>query len=610
MKGTVKNSQDAGLTGVSILVRTADGTFGGVSGRKGQYEVEFTAADTATVSFSHIGYQTYTFMTPAADDINHDVILVDKSLTLGEVEVTAENISVKDDHVSYLPTRKQVNGANNGVMLLFNMMLPQLDVSPMDNSVKTVDNSSLAIFVDGRQADAGELSRLRPKDIARFEYFDVPTGIYASANTDHAINIVTKKYRSGGYVDLRSFTQTLYPNGSYTMQSSFDRDDVNLLAMAGSSYYHANQNGYYQEATYKLNPVFTKYTYYDKAKLKSLSDYGLLRSTIRGKRSYFLAQAALSWNEHPEMTTVSSVSYTGNVYPAAKTATTTCYRSLSPSFYLYHQIKFDENNTVDWSANYSFSKNKSRNNYVEGSFDPIINNADEKYHTLGAVMNYNVTFANGGTLGLNISNYFNKSSSEYSGTSPSMQDMSVNEFLVHLGYRHRFGEKFSLGVRVGVDVSTSKINGRQRVTRYYGRPGIDGSYKIDNTSSLSFRAYMGSYVPSLSTKNEAEVRLSRYEVRRGNPDLKDGKPITSGISYSKYWKKFSLSAYVDYNATLDNTVAYYTVEDNTLINTYLTSGTYNNVLVGASGVFRLFDNSLQLRLTAGFRHTTYPASMT
>lgn len=39
VSGTVKDAQDKGLAGVSILVRTVEGTFGGVSGRNGEYEV-------------------------------------------------------------------------------------------------------------------------------------------------------------------------------------------------------------------------------------------------------------------------------------------------------------------------------------------------------------------------------------------------------------------------------------------------------------------------------------------------------------------------------------------------------------------------------------------
>ena len=250
VSGTVKDAQDKGLVGVNIIVKSSEGTFGGVSGRNGEYEVSFIAADTVAVSYSYVGFQTYTFSVIANGNIKRDVILTDKSLTLGEVEVTASNINMKGDHVTYMPTKKQVNGANNGVSLLFNMMIPQLNVSPMKGSVGAVDNSKLGIFIDERLADANELARLRPKDIARVEYYDIPTGVFARSGIDRALNIVTKKYTSGGYVDVRTNTQVTYLQGNYSVQASLDKGNVNMLVMAGSNvsktdYAGTSQNEYF-----------------------------------------------------------------------------------------------------------------------------------------------------------------------------------------------------------------------------------------------------------------------------------------------------------------------------------------------------------------------------
>ena len=267
VSGTVKDAQDKGLAGVSILVRTADGTFGGVSGRNGEYEVNFTAADTVAVSYSYVGHQTYAFSTIAAEDIKRDVVLTDKSHTLGEVEVTASNINMKGDHVTYMPTKKQVNGANNGVSLLFNMMIPQLKVSPMENSVATSDQTSLGIFIDERQADANELARLRPKDIARVEYYEMPTGVFARSGIDRALNIVTKKYTSGGYVDVRTNTKVIYPQGNYSVQASLDKGNVNMLVMAGSNVAKNDNTGSTTKNDYMFDTPFTKYMYYPLAEL-------------------------------------------------------------------------------------------------------------------------------------------------------------------------------------------------------------------------------------------------------------------------------------------------------------------------------------------------------
>lgn len=602
MSGTVKDAQDKGLAGVSILVRTAGGTFGGVSGRNGEYEVNFTAADTVAVSYSYVGYQTYTFSTIAAEDIKRDVVLTDKSHTLDEVEVTASNINMKGDHVTYMPTKKQVNGANNGVLLLFNMMIPQLKVSPMENSVATSDQTSLGIFIDERQADANELARLRPKDIARVEYYEMPTGVFARSGIDRALNIVTKKYTSGGYVDVRTNTKVIYPQGDYSVQASFDKGNVNMLVMAGSNVSKTDYAGTSQNEYFKFDTPFVKYSYIDDNETKNLSDYGLLRATVRGKRSYFLAQAMLAWNETPDNTDVRSVSYSDNFYPAAKSFTSSYSNGLTPSLLLSHQIRFNKKDMLNWNLSYSYSRNKNRSRYEEGDFEPIINNAKDRYHSLMAGLNYLHAFGNGGQLNFELANFLNNSNSVYSGTSPSEQEMLTNEFLLISSYTHRFGKKFSLMLRFGIDVNTYKVNGMETVTKLYTRPGLNANYKIDGTSSLTLTAYAGSFTPSLSLMNEAEQRVSEYEIKRGNPNLLAGKPITSVLSYSKYWNKFSLAAYAMYNGTIDNYVNLFTIEGSNMVNTHINGGNFHSYVVGVNGVLRLLSNSLQLRLSPTFSH--------
>ena len=602
VSGTVKDAQDKGLVGVNIIVKSSEGTFGGVSGRNGEYEVSFIAADTVAVSYSYVGFQTYTFSVIANGNIKRDVILTDKSLTLGEVEVTASNINMKGDHVTYMPTKKQVNGANNGVMLLFNMMIPQLKVSPMENSVATSDQTSLGIFIDERQADANELARLRPKDIARVEYYEMPTGVFARSGIDRALNIVTKKYTSGGYVDVRTNTQVTYLQGNYSVQASFDKGNVNTLVMAGSNVAKNDNTGSTTKNDYMFDTPFTKYMYYDFNETKNLSDYGLLRATVRGKRSYFLVQAMLAWNETPDNTAIKSVSYSDNFYPAAKSFTSSYSNGLTPSLLLSHQIRFNKKDMLNWNLSYSYSRNKNRSRYEEGDFAPIINNAKDRYHSLVAALNYLHAFGNGGQLNFELANFLNNSNSVYSGTSPSQQEMLTNEFLLISSYTHRFGKKFSLMLRFGIDVNTYKVNGMETVTKLYTRPGLNANYKIDGTSSLTLTAYAGSFTPSLSLMNEAEQRVSEYEIKRGNPNLLAGKPITGILSYSKYWNKFSLVAYAMYNSTIDNYVNLFTIEGSNMVNTHINGGNFHSYVVGVNGVLRLLSNSLQLRLSPTFSH--------
>lgn len=401
---------------------------------------------------------------------------------------------------------------------------------------------------------------------------------------------------------MRTNTQVTYLQGNYSVQASFDKGNVNMLAMAGSNVAKNDNTGSTTKNDYMFDTPFTKYMYYDFNETKNLSDYGLLRATVRGKRSYFLAQAMLAWNETPDNTAIKSVSYSDNFYPAAKSFTNGYSNGLTPSFYVSHQVKFNKSNTLNWDANYSFSRNKNRSRYEEGDFEPIINNAKDRYHKLETNFHYIHTFKNSGQLDFHFVNYLNMSNSVYSGTSPSEQEMLTNEFMFVPSYIQKFGKKLSLFLRFGIDISTYKVNGMSTVTKLYTRPGLTANYQIDGTSSLSLVTYAGSYQPSLSLMNEAEQRVSEYEIKRGNPNLLAGKPITGILSYSKYWNKFSLAAYAMYNGTIDNYVNLFTIEGSNMVNTHINGGNFHSYVVGVNGVLRLLSNSLQLRLSPTFSH--------
>lgn len=135
ISGNITNAEGKRLGGVSVYVKVGKETFGNVSDRKGRYDVTFTAADTVTVAFSHVSYAPYSFTASGREDIKKDITLSEKSIALKSVEVEAKSI-IQGDHVSYIPTKKQVNGANSGVGLLFNMMIPQIDVNPVTGDVQ------------------------------------------------------------------------------------------------------------------------------------------------------------------------------------------------------------------------------------------------------------------------------------------------------------------------------------------------------------------------------------------------------------------------------------------------------------------------------------------
>jgi len=97
---------------------------------------------------------------------------------LDEVVVKASYLSRGDDHIIAMPTKEQRKHAVTGYDLLNNLMIPGISVDRLKGIVATPAGNA-TLYIDGRQVDFREIQSLRPKDISRVEFYDIPTGKYS-----------------------------------------------------------------------------------------------------------------------------------------------------------------------------------------------------------------------------------------------------------------------------------------------------------------------------------------------------------------------------------------------------------------------------------------------
>ena len=97
----------------------------------------------------------------------------------------------------------------------------------------TTPNGAATLYIDGREVDFREVQSLRPKDVSRVEYFDVPTGKYAK--DAYAINIIMKPLNNGGYTQLDASQNVGYLHGDYNLISKFVTGTKSLNLWAGYS---------------------------------------------------------------------------------------------------------------------------------------------------------------------------------------------------------------------------------------------------------------------------------------------------------------------------------------------------------------------------------------
>ncbi|MBP3252047.1 MAG: outer membrane beta-barrel protein [Prevotella sp.] len=524
----------------------------------------------------------------------------DKEAQLGEVVVEGNSKIVKDDKVVYLPTRRQQNAAHNAAGLLFNMMIPQISVNIDDGSVSTLDGSRLLVCIDDRPATQSELMQIRAKDIRRVEYNDHPTGLFASY--DRVLNIVMKRYTSGGYVDATARQQFIAPSGQYTIQSSIDSPKGNLLALAGHNYSNTDNAGSSGSASYHLNEDFSKYTHTTENQTDNRADYALLRQTWRGKKSSLLAQGSLSWNKSPWSESLTDISYTTSSYPGSQSASRTYSRSMAPSLYLYHYLTPGTMQQLYWTLTYTYGDSRYRRNYQEATFTPITSDSKSHTHTADLKVGYTKSFKKGNSLSLLLWQLYTNGDADYQGTLASRQKLNSYDILFIPTYNHVFSRKLTLSLQFGFDVNTYRVNTDKRITDLWLRPGLTGRWVPSPTSSLTMAVYGGNTSPQLAAMSDAIQQVSPFEYTQGNPQLKLGKILTGNLSYSRYFKKVSFSAFTNYNGIFNCPALSYTTDGERLVSQFRNIGDFYNVLLGVSASYSPA-KWLTLRPNVTYTHT-------
>ena len=102
------------------------------------------------------------------DSINHII-------QLQEIVVKGNNLVLEVDHIICIPTESQRKHAHSGFDLLYRMMIPNVSVDYQKGEVVTPAGHA-ALYINGRKATYREIESLRPKEVAKIEYFDSPSG--------------------------------------------------------------------------------------------------------------------------------------------------------------------------------------------------------------------------------------------------------------------------------------------------------------------------------------------------------------------------------------------------------------------------------------------------
>lgn len=236
LEGRVVDEKQKGISDVTIRLLQKDSTFikGVITDSIGNYNMQNIKKGNYLLYISSIGYNSQEIqLNIETSYIKLDPIkLLDSNMTLKEVVIKGKSFIRQNDRVLILPDKQQIKHAATGYDLLYNLMIPGISVDRRKGQVSTF-NGEVSLYINGRKADYREIQALRPHDIEKVEYFDMPTGQYAGDKA--AINYIIKERKTGGYVTLDG-TQTIgYLNGDYNATAKLNHQNTNYTLFGGHS---------------------------------------------------------------------------------------------------------------------------------------------------------------------------------------------------------------------------------------------------------------------------------------------------------------------------------------------------------------------------------------
>lgn len=607
VKGTVIDRTDnSKLIGINVTLSNDSGQVAGTTTDiNGKFTLNAEKGD-YILELSYIGYETIR-MALTVNENTHigDILMQEGATELGEVVVESQAIIQKVDRQILLPSKEQMQASSDGVSLLQNLQIPRIVISPIDNSVKTLSDESVQLRINGVEASTADVKAINPKDIIRVEYHDQPGVRYNGAAA--VVDYIVKHRDTGGSLMLAGTNGLTLPRvGNYYLAGKVHFNKSSLQAIASYSpfdiYWTRTNNETYHFSTGKVenNEVGepTRYTIYPiNVSLNynwTNGDKNMLNIRLRDNMTYMpygpsdrdsrLYQPTDSFEIHDHENSSSQ----------------------SPSLDIYYQhnlphkqhLYFDVVGTyINTHSDRRFLQTPLFGSVSTDTTDVLSSVRGDKWSLIGEAI-YEKEWEN---IMLTVGARHNQQwvKNTYLGSTEATVNMTTGETYAFAEMRHRV-DKFSYVVGIGA-MHTLIDQAGQKQSTWIARPQLTMSYDFGKGWFLKYKGYVSGYQPSLSQLSDITQQIDKYQMRRGNPNLKSVMYVSNEMELSWQSKHVNLNLWANYSydhkPIMEETFEEIIDGSAYAIRTYDNQRGYHKVNISPSLQVKLLDNKLMFNVT-------------
>ena len=607
VNGTVIDRTDnSKLIGVNVTLSNDSGQVAGTTTDiNGKFTLNAEKGD-YILELSYIGYETIRMALTVNDNTHIGTIQMQEGATeLGEVVVESQAIIQKVDRQILLPSKEQMQASSDGVSLLQNLQIPRIVISPIDNSVKTLSDESVQLRINGVEASTADVKAINPKDIIRIEYHDQPGVRYNGAAA--VVDYIVKHRDTGGSLMLAGTNGLTLPGiGNYYLAGKVHFGKSSLQAVATYApydiYWTRTNNETYHFSTGKIenNEVGepTRYkTYPINVSLNynwTNGDKNMLNIRLRDNMAY------TPYGPSDRDSRLYQPTDSFEIHDHDKSS------SQSPSLDIYYQhnlphkqhLYFDVVGTyINTHSDRRFLQTPLFGSVSTDTTDVISRVRGDKWSLIGEAI-YEKEWEN---IMLTVGARHNQQwvKNTYLGSTEATVNMTTAETYAFAEMRHRV-DKFSYVVGIGV-MHTLIDQAGQKQSTWIARPQLTMSYDFGKGWFWKYKGYVSGYQPSLSQLSDITQQIDKYQMRRGNPNLKSVMYVSNEMELSWQSKHVNLNLWANYSydhkPIMEETFEEIIDGSPYAIRMYDNQRGYHKLHVSPSVQVKLLDNKLMFNVT-------------
>lgn len=600
LQGRIEDLRKQGIPYTTIkLLQVNDSSFvkGLVSDSLGYFQTTMPQEGKYILIANSLGYDSNVQIVETNKSSPIIVTLTSNSIALKDVVVRGSSITRKDTHLQIIPDKQIYKHTNNGYDLLYDLMIPNLQIDRQKGAVTTI-GGTVTLYIDGRKVEYREVKELKSKDILKVEYYDVPTGKYAG---DYAsINIITRPMTTGGYISVDGTQQLAYQEGDYNLAVKVAHGSTSFTIFGGYNRLHYDADKIEREEFFHFdnNEISRSYSSYEGVN-KQNQEYVQL-NILTKKKKYMLSEKLSLVRKECPIDQTDGVLFVNKAQTRTGQSSTNISSSLMPRLSLYGNFDITDKQYVELSLAGTYSRNKYSNMYQDDELNTSTKTTED-YYSANFYGKYGIIFPHKNSLFFHLGSVYMNTMSQYVGTYESWQHQWSSQNYVFVEYVQQFN-KWRLRLKPGASALYYHTKDADAVSHYIPQLQSTIFWQPTKNQQVALDVLYSNSYPTSSSLNTAEQIIDNLRIKRGNENLRPMDFFQGAVNYNvQIGSRINIASVSNFSYQYHQYVEKYFEENGKLINT-IDDHNYSRSMVELLSLSWKATDNLRLKIDGVYNH--------